>query len=257
MKSLIEKTSDKLVNAFLKNKIIAPIPSKFCKKIDEAQKLRKLCESKIKLPIAGFKAAGTGIPLIKKLKEKEPFTAKVFKKRLVKSGQNVKINQHTKGIEVEVYYFIKKSFFDFKGKVTKSNITKFIKFMGPCFEIVGFRQRNKKFTYLGDICGDFGFNIKFVVGRKTKFKKLNLNNLKTSLVSKKNGVKVNGNTNIVYINPLNSLRFVLNKVKKEKINLNKDFYVFTGSTVGVVPFKGKGLYKGTVDKIGSVSVNIR
>ena len=52
----------------------------------------------------------------------------------------------------------------------------------------------------------------------------------------------------VYINPLNSLKFVLNKVKKEKINLNKDFYVFTGSTVGVVPFKGKGLYKGTVDK---------
>ena len=75
------------------------------------------------------------------------------------------------------YYFIKKSFFDFKGKVTKSNVTKFIKYMGPCFEIVGFRQRNKKFTYLGDICGDFGFNIKFVVGRKTKFKKLNLNNL--------------------------------------------------------------------------------
>ena len=70
-------------------------------------------------------------------------------------------------------------------------------------------------------------------------------------------MKVNGNTNIVYINPLNSLRFVLNKVKKEKINLNKDFYVFTGSTVGVVPFKGKGIYKGTVDKIGSVSVNIR
>ena len=257
MKSLIEKTSDRLVNAFLKNKIIAPIPSKFCKKINEAQRLRKLCESKIKLPVIGFKAAGTGIPLIKKLKEKEPFTAKVFKKRLVKSGQKVKINQHTKGIEVEVYYFIKKSFFDFKGKVTKSNITKFIKFMGPCFEIVGFRQRNKKFTYLGDICGDFGFNIKFVVGRKTKFKKLNLNNLKTSLVSKKNKVKVNGNTNIVYINPLNSLRFVLNKVKKEKINLNKDFYVFTGSTVGVVPFKGKGLYKGTVDKIGSVKAIIR
>ena len=71
MKTLIEKTSDKLVNAFLKNKIIAPIPSKFTKKIKEAQKLRILCESKIKEPVAGFKAAGTGIPLIKKFKEKE------------------------------------------------------------------------------------------------------------------------------------------------------------------------------------------
>ena len=257
MKNDIQSVSKRLVNAYNKNKLINPIPEKFCKNIKLAHKLRMLCESKINDSKIGFKAGGTIFALLKKLKEKEPFTAKVFKKRLVKSGQKVKINQHTKGIEVEVYYFIKKSFFDYKGKVTKSNVTKFIKFMGPCFEIVGFRQRNKKFTYLGDICGDFGFNIKFVVGRKTKFKKLNLNNLKTSLVSKKNGVKVNGNTNIVYINPLNSLRFVLNKVKKEKINLNKDFYVFTGSTVGVVPFKGKGLYKGTVDKIGSVSVNIR
>ena len=66
MKTLIEKTSDKLVKAFLKNKIITPIPSKFSKKLIEAQKFRKLCESKIKLPIIGFKAAGTGIPLIKK-----------------------------------------------------------------------------------------------------------------------------------------------------------------------------------------------
>ena len=53
------------------------------------------------------------------------------------------------------------------------------------------------------------------------------------------------------------LKNIIFEVKKEKINLKKDFYVFTGSTVGVVPFKGKGLYKGTVDKIGSVSVNIR
>ena len=41
--------------------------------------------------------------------------------------------------------------------------------MGPCFEIVGFRQRNKQFNYLGDICSDFGFNIKFIVGKKIKF----------------------------------------------------------------------------------------
>ncbi len=256
MKNEINRIAERLVKAFNTNTVINPIPVKYCKNINLANKLRKLCEDQIKDETIGIKAGGTGIQALKKLKEKEPFTAKVFKKRLVKSGQKVQINQHTKGIEVEVYYFIKKSFFDFKGKVTKSNVTKFIKFMGPCFEIVGFRQRNKKFTYLGDICGDFGFNIKFVVGRKTKFKKLKLNNLKTSLVSKKNGIKVNGNTNIVYINPLNSLRFVLNKIKKEKINLNKDFYVFTGSTVGVVPFKGKGLYKGSIDNIGSVSVKI-
>jgi len=111
MKSLIEKTSDKLVNAFLQNKIIKPIPSKFTKKLKEAQKLRKLCESKITLPIIGFKAAGTGIPLIKKFKEKEPFYASVYKKNFLKSGRRVKINKATLGIELEVCYKIKNSFF--------------------------------------------------------------------------------------------------------------------------------------------------
>ena len=257
MKTEINRIADKLVKAFNTNTFIKPIPVKYCKNINLANKLRILCEDQINDETIGVKAGGTGIQALKKLREKEPFIAKIFKKRFVKSGQKVKIYKNTKGIEVEVYYLIKKSFFDFKGKVTNKNITKFIKFMGPCFEIVGFRQNNKKFNYLGDICSDFGFNIRFIVGRKIKFKKLNLNNLKTSLESKKNSLKVNGNTNAVYINPLNCLRFVLNKIKKEKINLNKDFYVFTGSTVGVVPFKGKGLYKGTVDKIGSVSVNIR
>ena len=49
----------------------------------------------------------------------------------------------------------------------------------------------------------------------------------------------------------------MNKVKKDKINLNKDFWVFTGSSVGVVPIKGKGLYNGKVDKLGSVKAVIR
>ena len=66
----LNKYANRLVNAFLKNKIISPLPVKYTKKISEAQKLRRLCESKIKKPISGFKAAGTGIPVLKKLKEK-------------------------------------------------------------------------------------------------------------------------------------------------------------------------------------------
>ena len=65
-----------------------------------------------------------------------------------------------------------------------------------------------------------------------------------------------GNTNTVYINPMNSLLFVLKKIQNDKIKLDKNFYIFTGSTVGVVPILGKGLYKGVIQKLGSVSVNI-
>ena len=257
MSTLLEKTSNKLVKAFLKNKIIAPIPSKYTKKLNEAQKLRKLCESKVKLPVVGFKAAGTGIPLIKKLKEKEPFYASVYKRNFLKSGKSVKINKSTLGIELEVCYKIRKSYFSSKGLITMKNISKFISHIAPCIEVVGYRQNKKGITSFADLCSDFGANVKFFIGSAKKYKKVNIGNLKTNISNKKGNQSVNGNTNTVYINPLNSLRFVLNKVKKDKINLNKDFWVFTGSSVGVVPIKGKGLYIGKIDKLGSVKARIR
>ncbi len=250
------RLSDKIVNAFVKNKIIKPLPKNITKKFEISNKFRKLCESKIKYPIIGFKAAGTGIPLIKKLKEKEPFYASVYNKNFLKSGKKVKINHSTLGIELEVCYLIKKSFFNFKKQITKKNVIKFISHMAPCIEIVGYRQRKKGISSFGDLCSDFGANVKFLLGRKTKYRKINIGNLKTNIYNKKVNQNINGNTNTVYINPLNSLRFVLGKVKKDKINLNKNFWVFTGSTVGVVPIKGKGLYIGKIEKLGSVKAVI-
>ena len=50
----LDNIANKLVNAFLKNKIIAAIPSRYTKKLPEAQSLRKLCESKIFKPIANL-----------------------------------------------------------------------------------------------------------------------------------------------------------------------------------------------------------
>jgi 2-keto-4-pentenoate hydratase len=255
-KALIEKTADQLVNAFINNKIIAPLPLRYTQKLNEAQKLRKLCESKIKEPIIGFKAAGTGIPVMKKLKEKEPFYASIYKKNFLKSGKKVKINKSTLGIELEVCYLIKKNFFFSKGLITMKNISKFISHMAPCIEVVGYRQRKKGITSFGDLCSDFGANVKFLIGQKKKYKKINIGNLKTIISNKKIRQSIYGNTNTVYVNPLNSLRFVLNKLKKDKINLNKNFYVFTGSTVGVVPILGKGLYSGKIDKLGSVKAII-
>ena len=255
-KTLLESTADKLVDAFISGKIIAPIPTKFTKKLGEAQKLRKLCESKVKDPIIGFKAAGTGFPVMKKLKEKEPFYAAIFKKNFLKSGQKVKINKSTFGIELEVCYLIKQSFFSSKGSITIKNVTKYISHMAPCIEVIGYRQRKKGITSFGDLCSDFGANFKFLIGQKKKYKKINIGNLKTIISNKKIKQSVSGNTNTVYINPLNSLRFVLNKLKKDKINLNKDFYVFTGSTVGVVPILGKGVYVGKIEKLGIVKAII-
>ena len=250
------KYAIKIANAFLKNKIISPLPIRYTKKLSNAQNFRKLCESKINKPIIGFKAAGTGIPVLKKLKEKEPFYATVYKHNVLNNKKNVRINKFTMGIELEVCYLIKKTFFNLNQKVTKNNIRKFITHIAPCIEVVGYRQKKKGIKSLGDLCSDFGANVKFVVGLKKKYKNQNVKNLKTNISNKKINQSVDGNTNTVYIDPLNSLRFVLSKLKKDKIKFNKNFYVFTGSSVGVVPILGKGIYNAKIDKIGSVSTKI-
>jgi 2-keto-4-pentenoate hydratase len=252
----IDKLSDKLVEAFLNNKTIDPIPLKYSKNIIEAQKLRLLCESKIKIPVIGFKAAGTAIPVLKKLKEKEPFYATIYKKNFLKSGKLVKINKYTLGIELEVCYLINKNALKLKSSVTTKNVTKYILKMAPCIEIVGYRQRKKGIKYLGDLCSDFGANIKFLIGKNKKFKKINIGNLNTNITNLKVNQSVAGNTKTVFINPINSCRFVLNKLRKDKVVINKNFYIFTGSTVGVVPILGKGTYIGKIDKIGSVKALI-
>ena len=166
----LNKYANKLVNAFLKNKIITALPSKYTKKLSEAQKLRKLCESKINKPIIGFKAAGTGIPVLKKLKEKEPFYASVYKHNVLQNKKSVKINKYTMGIELEVCYLIKSNFFNFKKKVNKKNIKKFISHIAPCIEVVGYRQKKKGIKSLGDLCSDFGANVKFIIGQKKNIK---------------------------------------------------------------------------------------
>ena len=250
------KYANKIASAFLKNKIISPLPTRYTKKLSNAQNFRKLCESKINKPIIGFKAAGTGIPVLKKLKEKEPFYATVYKHNVLNNKKSVRINKFTMGIELEVCYLIKKSFFNLNQKVTKNNIRKFISHIAPCIEVVGYRQKKKGIKSLGDLCSDFGANVKFVVGPKKKYKNQNVKNLKTNISNKKINQSVNGNTNTVYIDPLNSLRFVLSKLQKDKIKFHKNFYVFTGSSVGVVPILGKGIYNAKIDKIGSVSTKI-
>ena len=252
----LNKFANKIVSAFLNNKIISPLPLRYTKKLSEAQKFRKLCENKIKKPISGFKAAGTAFPVLKKLNEKEPFYATVYKHNVLKNKKNIKINKFTLGIELEVCYILKKNFFSLNKRVTKKNIKKYISHIAPCIEIVGYRQKKRGIKSLGDLCSDFGANVKFVVGNKKIFKNQNVKNLKTKISNNRIKQSVIGNTNTVYKNPMNSLLFVLKKLQKDKIKHDKDFYIFTGSTVGVVPILDKGIYKGEIKNLGSVFAKI-
>ena len=51
--------------------------------------------------------------MLKKWGIKKPFYAAVYKKNLLKTKQNVKINPYILGAELEVGYYIKKNFFEY------------------------------------------------------------------------------------------------------------------------------------------------
>ena len=54
---------------------------------------------------------------------------------------------------------------------------KFIKYIAPCIEVVGYRQKKKGIKSFGDLCSDFGANIKFIIGPRKKFRNNNVKNL--------------------------------------------------------------------------------
>ena len=257
MQKEINALSKKLAKAFNTNTLISPLPKKFCKNTKNANLLRVASEKLIKSPVIGFKAGATGKAMLKKWREKEPFYASIFKKNLVKTNSKITLSKNTFGIELEVFYFLDKKIFKSKNKITTKNITKYIHGMGPCIELVGYRQRKKGVTCLGDLTADFGCNVKFIIGKKKKFKNLKFNNLATKLHNKKSGQIIEGNTKVVYDSPIKSCVWLINKARKDNVSINKNFYVFTGSTVGVVPIQKKGTFEGQIKSIGTVKATVR
>ena len=50
---------------------------------------------------------------------------------------------------------------------------KFITHIAPCIEVVGYRQKKKGIKSFGDLCSDFGANMKFIIGSRKKFRNNN------------------------------------------------------------------------------------
>ena len=172
MESELQKTAKKLSNAFKHGKLINPINRIFCDSSKQANILRSLCEEQIKSEIIGFKAGGTGKAMLKKWGEKEPFYASIFKRNFRKSNSAIKINKYNLGIELEVFFYLKKNVLSSKKKLSEKNISKYLISMGPCIEVVGYRQKKIGLKTLGDLISDFGANISFVNGSKKNTKKL-------------------------------------------------------------------------------------
>jgi 2-keto-4-pentenoate hydratase len=101
---------------------------------------------------------------------------------------------------------------------------------------------------------DFGLNVAFVFGKIKKYSLKKITNIKTALINETTGQKYEGNTNVVLGNPIKSLIWLLNEIKKSKMFLSFDFWVTSGSTTQIVPFKKPTKFTGNIKNLGSVKV---
>jgi len=252
--SFVRETAIKLARAREKNTFISKIPSKKIKNINVATNICREAEHQLMWDPIGFKAGATNKNIWKKLKVPKPFFSFLYDERTYKSGSKVPFQKNLLGSELELAFKIKNEVFFYNKKITKNNVSKFILGIAPAIEIVGFRQKANTIDCLGRMVSDFGLNVAFVYGKLRKYSPKKINNIKTALINETTGQKCEGNTNVVLGNPINSLVWLLNEIKKSKIFLSFDFWVTSGSTTQIVPFKKPTKFIGSVENLGSVKV---
>ena len=256
MNKNIKIISQKLSNARYGKKFISKIPTSIIKNVNTATEICRSAEMELLWNPIGFKAGATNKAVWKKLKTSSPFFSYLYEETTYKNNGKAPFQQNLLGAELEVAFKIKNELFNFNKKITKSNVKKFIIGMAPAIEIVGFRQKLKAIDCLGRMISDFGLNVGFVVGKLKKYSLKKITSIPTVLTNKTAKKNYPGNTKIVLGNPINSLIWLLNEIRKNNMILSFDFWVTTGSSTPIIPIKKGDLFSGSVKGLGSVSLKI-
>jgi 2-keto-4-pentenoate hydratase len=103
---------------------------------------------------------------------------------------------------------------------------------------------------------DFGLNVAFTAGKLRKYSLRKITSVSTNLTNQKTKKNYSGNTKLVLGNPINSLIWLLNEIKNNKMFLSFDFWVTTGSTTPIVPIKKGDHFTGGINGLGNVSLKI-
>jgi len=248
----VRQTAIKLAKARERNSFISKIPVKKIRNVNVATNICREAERQLMWDPIGFKAGATNKNVWKKLKVAKPFFSLLYDERTYKSGSKVPFQNNLLGAELEVAFKIKNEVFFYNKKVTKKNVSRFILGFAPAIEIVGFRQKASTIDCLGRMVSDFGLNVAFVYGKLKKYSPKKITNMKTTLINENTGQRYHGYTNLVLGNPVNSLIWLLNEIKKSKMFLSFDFWVTSGSTTQIAPFKEPTKFTGNIKNLGLV-----
>ena len=95
-----------------------------------------------------------------------------------------------------------------------------------------------------------------LVDELKKYSLKKITSIPTVLTNKTGKKDYPGNTKIVLGNPINSLIWLLNEIRKNNMILSFDFWVTTGSSTPIIPIKKGDLFSGSIKGLGSVSIKI-
>jgi len=252
--SFVRKTAIKLARARERNTFISKIQIKKIKNVNVATNICREAERQLMWDPIGFKAGATNKNVWKKLKVPKPFFSFLYDERTYKSGSKVLFQKNLLGAELELAFKIKNEVFFYKKKITKNNVSKFILGITPAIEIVGFRQKISTIDCFSRMVSDFGLNVAFVYGKLRKYSLKKITNIKTRLINETTGQKYDGNTNVVLGNPINSLIWLLNQIKKSKMFLSFDFWVTSGSTTQIAPLRNSTKLIGIIENLGTIKI---
>ena len=256
MNNQILNFGKRIAEARFKKKFFKKIPKSFINNPKTATEICRQAEMKLMWNPIGFKAGATNKSVWKKLKVAKPFFSYLYEESNYKNNGKMPFQKNLLGAELEVAFKIKNEVFSFNKKITKSNVSKFIIGIAPAIEVVGFRQKLKAIDCLGRMISDFGLNVGFVTGKLTKYSLKKITSIPTVLTNKTAKKDYPGNTKIVLGNPINSLIWLLNEIRKNNMILSFDFWVTTGSSTPIIPIKKGDLFSGSVKGLGSVSLKI-
>ena len=256
MNNKIKILGDKIAEARFKKKFLPKISKSLISNPNIAAQICRHAEMELLWNPIGFKAGATNKSMWKKLKAKKPFFSYLYEESTYKNKGKMPFQSNLIGAELEVAFKIKNEIFNFNKRITKSNVSKFIIGVAPAIEVVGFRQKLKAIDCLGRMISDFGLNVAFVTGKLTKYSLKKITSIPTVLINKTAKKNYPGNTKIVLGNPINSLIWLLNEIRKNNMILSFDFWVTTGSSTPIIPIKKGDLFSGSVKGLGSVSLKI-
>ena len=256
MNNKIKNLGDKIAEARFKRKFLPKISKSLISNPNIASQICRHAEMELLWNPIGFKAGATNKSMWKKLKAKKPFFSYLYEESTYKNNGKMPFQKNLLGAELEVAFKIKNEVFNFYKKINKSNVNKFIIGIAPAIEVVGFRQKLKAIDCLGRMISDFGLNVAFTAGKLRKYSLRKITSVPTSLTNQKTKKNYSGNTKLILGNPINSLIWLLNEIKNNKIFLSFDFWVTTGSTTPIVPIKKGDHFTGGIKGLGNVSLKI-